>query len=287
MPDISIIIVSYNTLKLTLECLSSIQPTQESHEIYVVDNASSDQSAETIRNRFPNTVKLIVNSDNRGFGAANNQALKQCQGRYIVFLNPDTTVKGDTIEKAVSFMDLNPHVGLAGAKILNPDGSPQESISYRYPGEKYASGETKNLKGDIACVLGAFMIVPRQLLEELNGFDEDFFLYGEDEDLAWRIREKGFSVAFIEEAEVLHWGGQSEKDTAPSALFKKKLQAEFLFYQKHYKPRTIKLIRKAYIRKALFRLLSLKLQTLVKPGSKTLKIKTQNYRTVLEVCRHL
>ena len=100
-------------------------------------------------------------------------------------------------------MDQNQHIGLAGARILNPDETVQESVSYRYPGEKYTSGEVAGLKGNIACVLGAFMIARKSLLIDLHGFDEDFFLYGEDQDLCWRIRERGYSIGYIEDATVV------------------------------------------------------------------------------------
>jgi GT2 family glycosyltransferase len=254
--DVSIIIVSYNTACLTVSCLQSLEAAGGTKEIYVIDNASTDQSAEAIGTQFPQ-VKLIANKNNRGFAAASNQALKECRGRYIIFLNPDTTVKHDTLQNAVTFMDANQHIGLAGAKILNSDGTSQESVSYRYPGEKFTSGETANLRGNIACVLGAFMIARKPLLDELHGFDEDFFLYGEDQDLAWRIREKGFPIGYIDNTEVLHWGGQSEIGTPPAALFEKKIKAEYLFYSKHYKPQTIKRIKKAQRIKAYYRLFTL------------------------------
>lgn len=283
--DISIIIVSYNTVDLTLKCLASLQMTDGlEKEIFVVDNASCDQSVEMIGTQFP-SINLIANKDNRGFGAANNQALKKCRGSYIIFLNPDTTVKPDTFQKTVTFMEANQHIGLAGAKILNPDGTLQESVSYKYPGEKFTSGETSNLRGNIACVLGAFMIARKPLLDELQGFDEDFFLYGEDQDLAWRIREKGFSIGYIEDAEVFHWGGQSEIATPSPALFTKKLQAEFLFYKKHYLPSTIERIKKAQTRKASFRLIILKMQLLLTRNQEKLKDKIECYKVVLRTNR--
>lgn len=201
--DVSIIIVSYNTAHLIADCLKSVQNSSgEEKEIFVVDNASSDNSVELIAARFP-AVKLLANKDNKGFGAANNQGLLICNGRYIIFLNPDTTIAQDTLQKAVSYMDQNQHIGLAGARILNPDETVQESVSYRYPGEKYTSGEVAGLKGNIACVLGAFMIARKSLLIDLHGFDEDFFLYGEDQDLCWRIRERGYSIGYIEDATVV------------------------------------------------------------------------------------
>jgi GT2 family glycosyltransferase len=211
-----------------------------------------------IHEHFPQ-VTVIANRQNHGFGAANNQALPHCRGKYIIFLNPDTSIVEDALPKAVSYMDENSHIGLAGAKILNPDGSLQPSVSHKYPGEKFAKSELTGLAGKIACVMGAFMIARKPLIDELHGFDEDFFLYGEDQDLCWRIREKGFSIGYIENAAVLHWGGQSEVQTPPAALYAKKLKAEYLFYQKHYLPATITRIKRAERLKAVFRLILLRI----------------------------
>lgn len=283
--DISIIIVSYNTVNLTLDCLASLQTTDDLiKEIFVVDNSSTDSSAEMIAERFPQ-ISVIANKINKGFGTANNQALKNCRGRYVIFLNPDTTVKPDTLQNAIAFMDANQQIGLAGAKILNPDGSLQESVSYRYPGEKLTFGETDHLAGNIACVLGAFMIARRSLLEELHGFDEDFFLYGEDQDLAWRIREKGFAIGYIDNAEVFHWGGQSETGTPPIILFEKKIKAEYLFYSKHYKPETIARIKKAERLKAVFRLITLKISLPFSRKKALIQNKINCYEVVLNMAK--
>lgn len=280
--ELSVIIVSYNTVDLTLRCLESIR--LPNGEILVVDNASSDCSVTAIQRQFPDVI-LIANSNNRGFGPANNQALRISRGRYVVFLNPDTVVRERALQKAAAFMDAHPHVGLAGARMLNPDGTLQESVSYRYPGEKYTRGETVSLSGKIACVLGAFMIVRRPLIDELSGFDEDFFLYGEDEDLAWRIREKGFSIGYVEDAEVLHWGGQSESQTPKADVFAKKLHAEYLFYAKHYSPETIARIKKAQRFKALYRLFTLKLTAPFARNPAAHENKVRCYRLALEMAK--
>ncbi len=269
--DVSVIIVSYNTAAATVDCLKSLETANGAKEIFVVDNASTDESVQKIH-QFSPDIQLMVNKINCGFAAANNQALPLCRGRYIIYLNPDTIVKPDTLGKAVAFMDTHQDVGLAGAKILNPDGSLQESVSHRYPGEKFTRGETAGLAGSIACVLGAFMIARKSLLDELHGFDEDFFLYGEDQDLAWRIREKGLSIGYIEDAEVFHWGGQSEARTPPAAIFEKKLNAEYLFYAKHYRKDTIERIKRAERLKAIFRLFTLRLSLRFSAN----KSKTQN-----------
>jgi N-acetylglucosaminyl-diphospho-decaprenol L-rhamnosyltransferase len=283
--DISIIIVSYNTAQLTMDCLTSLQTCGGlEKEIFVVDNCSTDNSVALIRERFP-AVKVIANQLNRGFGAANNQALPHCLARYVIFLNPDTTICKDTLQKAVFYMDENLHIGLAGAKILNPDGTLQPSVSYRYPGEKFADSELAGLAGKIACVMGAFMIARKELITQIGGFDEDFFLYGEDQDLCWRIRQKGFSIGHIEEARVYHWGGQSEAQTPPAAIYAKKIKAEYLFYQKHYLPATINRIKKAQRIKARYRLATLKLLAFFVSNKKQLQNKIDIYKITLSTAQ--
>lgn len=280
--ELSIVIVSYNTAAFTLACLESLKDADGNKEIWIVDNASMDDSVQRIRSQFPD-ANLIVNETNRGFAAANNKALPYCRGRYIVFLNPDTIVKPDALQKATDFMDANRQIGLAGAKILNPDGTLQESVSHRYPGEKFTSGETEGLEGNIACVLGAFMITRKDLIDGLGGFDEDFFLYGEDQDLAWRIREQGFPIGYIEDAEVFHWGGQSETGTPPAAVFTKKLHAEYLFYAKHYRPQTIARIKRTERRKAIYRLITLKMTAPFARDPAAHNNKVQCYRLALDM----
>lgn len=258
-PEISIVIVSYNTLDLIGKCLGSVLINANiSKEIFVVDNASSDGSSDFIKDKFP-SVHVIANAKNVGFAAANNQVLPQCKGKYIFFLNPDTEVAPDTFSEAISFMDANSRVGLAGTKIINPDGTSQWSVSYKYPGQKYTTNELSNLPGNIACVLGASMIVRLELIKKIGGFDEDFFLYGEDQDLCLRIRKLGHEIGYIDSATVVHLGGQSEKDSLSSEVWKKKIHAEYILYRKHYFPKTIKRISRVYIIKAWWRILTLKL----------------------------
>ncbi len=279
--DVSIIIVSYNTAHLIADCLASLEASLGAEkEIFVVDNASTDNCIELITACFP-AVKIIANQENKGFGPANNRALKNCRGRYVVFLNPDATVEPDTLRKAISYMEANQQIGLAGAKILNPNGSLQPSVSYKYPGEKFATDEIAGLQGDIACVLGAFMIARKELIREIGGFDEDFFLYGEDQDLCWRIRKTGFNIGYIEDAKVFHLGGQSEKETASAELFAKKIKAEYLFYQKHYTAQTIERIKKAQRLKARYRLITLNLISPFVRNKNKLRNKIECYKIAL------
>lgn len=280
--DLSVVIVSYNTADLIGSCLASVAASSGAPpEVFVVDNASRDGSADMIRHRFPD-VRLIVNSGNRGFAAANNQILDRCLGEFIFFLNPDARVLPETFEKAIAYMRKNPHIGLAGAKIINPDETPQESITYRYPGEKQTRGELPPLPGKIACVLGAGMIARRAMIERVGGFDEDFFLYGEDEDLCLRIRKNGGEIGYIEEAVVIHHGGQSERLTLTAERYRKKVRAVYLFYSKHYLAETIARIKRADRLKARWRLLTLRLAMPFLPDKVTAVEKQVRYRAILE-----
>jgi GT2 family glycosyltransferase len=278
--DLSIIIVSYNTSDLIGTCLSSVTESDNVvKEVIVVDNASSDDSASYIKRNFP-FVHLIVNPENRGFAAANNQVLSLCTGRYMLLLNPDTRVMPETFKKAISFMDSNLETGLAGTKLVNPDGTLHKSVSYRYPGQKYTTGELSGLRGPIACVQGSSMIIRPDIINRVGGFDEDFFLYGEDEDLCLRIRKLGYEIGYIEEAIVMHLGGQSERQTSASEVWRKKTKAEFLFYRKHYLPETIARIKRAHLLKARWRIATLKLTTPFLMNKNKAKEKMVKYRVI-------
>ena len=257
--DVSVVVVSYNTADLIGACLKSVDASRNCRtETIVIDNASSDGSAVLIGSEFPR-VRLIVNEENRGFGAACNQALPLCSGRYVLFLNPDAALQPDALSRAVSDMDRNGTVGLAGLKMVNPDGTLQPSVSYRYPGQRYCRDELQDLPGRIACVLGAAMLARAEILRSLGGFDEDFFLYGEDQDLCLRIRRKGHEIGYVKEAVAVHIGAQSERSSPPEDLLLRKIRAEYLFYEKHYRPDTIARIRRAERLKARWRLLTLKM----------------------------
>ncbi|HOK08001.1 MAG TPA: glycosyltransferase family 2 protein [Syntrophales bacterium] len=285
--DLSVIVVSYNTADLIRPCLSSVLAQDGCEtEVFVVDNASTDGGGAVVAEHFP-TVRLMVNEVNRGFAAANNQALPYCRGRYVLFLNPDTVVEDGALAAAVAFMDRNPDVGLAGLHILNPDGTDQESVSFGYPGRRFASRELEGLPGEIAAVLGAAMIVPREVLAKVGGFDEDFFLYGEDEDLCLRIRKLGLKIGFIPHARVVHHHGQSERGATKAAVWRRKTRAEILFYRKHYRSETIAAIRRAELWKARWRLLTLTLTVPFVRRRAAAREKRERYRIRLQELKGL
>jgi len=250
----------------------------------VVDNASKDGSPDVVKNKFPE-VELIKNKQNLGFARANNQALKISKGNYVYYLNPDTEVRPGAFRSMIDFMDAHPDVGLAGTRIVNPDGSLQPSVEYRYPGQRHAIQELKGLKGDIAWVLGASMITRRDLIQALGGFDESFFLYGEDLDLCMRIRKAGWPIGHIPDAVVVHWGGQSERDSLPVEIWEKKFKAESIFYRKHYSRKPIKAIERANLIQAYWRVLTLHL-TLPFSRNKGEKLaKLEKYKLVINMLK--
>ncbi len=226
-------------------------------------------------------MQLIANGDNRGFSAANNQAIPLCRGRYLFFLNPDAELTGGCLETAVRYMDENPNIGLAGTKVVYPDGSMQETISLRYPGEKQTAGELAGLKGPIACVLGASMIARAELIRAIGGFDEDYFLYGEDQELCLRIRQQGFEIGYIGEAVARHIGGHSERASASADRWRRKTLAEYIFYRKHYSPETIRRITREHRFKAWWRTLTIPLTLPFLRDGEAAREKLVKYRTIL------
>ena len=152
-PKVSIAIVSYNTASLLQECLNAVVEQSEwIKEIIVVDNNSGDGTQQLVRDKFPE-VQLIGNKTNRGFAAANNQALPFCSGKYIFFLNPDTQLTPLAIETSINYMENNLYVGIAGTKLIHPDGAPQLSVSYSYPNQNRTRNFSANFSGKIATVM--------------------------------------------------------------------------------------------------------------------------------------
>ncbi len=180
-------------------------------------------------------------------------------------------------------MDSHPDVGLAGTRLVYPDGSLQPSVENRYPGQRYTKNELKGLKGDIAWVLGASMIARQSLIRTLEGFDENFFLYGEDLDLCLRIRRAGWLIGHIPEAEVIHWEGQSERGNLPVEVWEKKIKAEFGFYRKHYSSNAFRAIKRSNLLQAYWRIFTLNL-TLPFSGNKEKTLaKLEKYKLIQKI----
>lgn len=228
-PIISAIIVSYNTRQMTLECLRTLYADLQgiAAEVFVVDNASADESAAAVREAFPQ-ARVIANERNAGFGAANNQAMREARGKYFLLLNSDAFVEQGAVATLVEYLERKPKVGVVGPRLVNADGSLQVSC---FPFPSPARAWLENLwvpkmlppaspLGDyrkwahdserrVDWVVGACMLVRREMYEEVGGFDERFFMYAEESDWQRRMRDARWEIAFTPAARVKHLGGAS------------------------------------------------------------------------------
>jgi len=264
MKDLSIIIVNYNAGNLLKECIESVKNSalNISYEIIVIDNNSSDNSIDLIRNRFEN-LKIIMNKMNVGFARASNQGINGSKGRYILLLNPDTVILPDCLKKMVEFMDAHPKAGVAGCKVLNPNGTlqlacrrsfPAPSVSfYRLTGLSRLFPKSKtfarynltyqnpDVVQEVDAVSGSFMMIIRKALDEVGMLDEQFFMYGEELDLCFRMKEKGWKVYYVPDARIIHYKGKSSQQRKRKAVidFHK---AMYIFHKKHYASHTFFLL---------------------------------------------
>lgn len=242
--DVSILIVNYNTADLISSCLNSIlQQEGITYEIIVVDNRSEDESLQVLKD-YEKQITLIANKDNKGFGRANNQAARIAKGNFLFFLNPDATLKTtDDLENLVNYFEKNAY-GLVGTRIVNREEQVELTAFDHYPHQSETHGDFRSLPGDIASVLGASMFMRRSVFEELNGFDEDYFLYTEETDLCLRVRKAGYAIGYCNEVTVQHIGSASERKTPPLEVIRKKKLGKYLFYRKHYPARDVLAIAK-------------------------------------------
>lgn len=278
-PRVGIVIVSFNSEKEIHGCVSSAAAQKGViSEIIVVDNASSDGTADLVRG-LP--CQLIESGENLGFGRACNVGARQAAGNYLFFLNPDARFEnGDSLEIAIRCLESHPNWGMAGVRILSPSGTEIEFPRPDYPGERALRSPWGRLPGTIAWVLGAGMLFRRDVFEQLGGFDPDFFLYAEEIDLCLRTRKAGFEIGFVTESAVTHIGGTSVSTLAPARLAELKLRGLLTFMAKHYSPEICrKLIRKEILR-AGFRMHWNALLGLFSPAGSPLRNKSEMYRVI-------
>lgn len=268
--DLSIIIVSYNTKNITVDCIESIikNTSGVTFEIIVIDNASTDGTIKEIYNNKSNNIKIINNKENLGFSKANNIGVKNASGRYYLFLNSDTVVYKNTLKGMVEFMDSHKNAGAATCFIKLPNGELDDSshrgfptpwnslihfsrLSKLFPKSKLLNGYSLsylNLKKthEIDACAGAFMIVRPAVGDEVGWWDEDYFWYGEDLDFCYRLKKRGWKIYFVPKFQILHYKGVSggikkisEHLTNATVDTKKRaiddrFRAMKIFYKKHY-----------------------------------------------------
>ncbi len=253
--DLTVSIVSYNSLNFLRDCLNSIleNPPSLKYEIIVVDNASADGSCELVQKNFPQ-VKLLRNSKNTGFAAANNKAISKTNSKYILLINSDCKVYKNSLDNLVSFMEKNKKVGIAGPKIINSDGSVQLSCR-KFPSifnaafhtiltnivpnnpfsRKYKLADVnRDTPFEVDWVSGSAMIIRRKALEDTGLIDERYFMYVEDLDLCYRMWQKSWKVYYYPCANILHHIGGSSGNSELKACFRMQ-RSVFYFFWKNYR----------------------------------------------------
>ena len=253
--DLTIVIVSYNSLSFLKECLNSIlsNPPGVGHEIIVVDNASADGTGEFVKKNYPEII-LIPNNRNIGFAAANNRAIEKSCSKYVLLINSDCMVYKKSLGSLVEFMEKNPEVGIAGPKIVNSDGTIQFSCR-RFPSVFNAAAHTiltdifpdnpfskKYKLADISrdnpfkvdWVSGSCMIIRRKALEDTGILDENYFMYVEDLDICYRMWQKNWEVYYYPEAEIMHYIAGSSDSGKIKASFRMQ-KSVFYFFWKNYR----------------------------------------------------
>ena len=257
--QLSVIILSYNVRYFLEQCVLSVRKALENidGEIIVIDNNSTDDSCAMMKELFPN-VKLIENKDNLGFPKGNNIGVSQAKGEYICILNPDTVVAEDTFEKILNFVTLsavevpNSEIGILGCKLIDGTGSflPESKRGVPTPwvaftkifglykisnlfGKYYAQHLTENQSGQADILVGAFMVMKRELYNDIGGFDENCFMYSDDIDLSYMALKKGKANYYFHETTIIHYKGES---TIRDEKYMKRFQeAMNFFYSKHFK----------------------------------------------------
>ncbi len=251
MMKLSIIVVSWNTCDLLADCLESVyaHPPHGRFETIVVDNASSDGSAEMVSQRFPQ-ARLIAKDENVGFAKGNNEAIPFCSGQYVLLLNPDTVVKPGALAALTAFMDAHPDAGAAGSRLLNPDGSLQTSCypaprlsrevwrlfhldAIRPYGEYNMHKWPTDAPREVDVIKGASLIFRREVLETVGFLDGAYFMYSEEVDLCLRVQKAGWRLYWVPQSQVVHYEGQSTKQIATD-MFLQLYLGKLMYFRKHY-----------------------------------------------------
>jgi GT2 family glycosyltransferase len=256
IPDLSICVVSFNAAKYLENCLRSLYENApaKSFEIVIVDNASTDDSVKIIREQFP-SVRLIRNKDNSGFVKANNAAIRASKGQYVLCLNSDTTVLPDALDVLFKFMESHPDAGACGPRLLNIDHTTQHQCKRGFPtvptvlayyarlhklfpknkffGHYLLTYLDENQVNKVDSLSGAAMMVRRSVIDTVGMMDEDYFMYMDDIDWCYRIKQARWNIYYVPDARILHFGGKSTR----KALYKSMVhfyKSQAIFYRKHY-----------------------------------------------------
>ena len=251
--DLSVVIVNYQTFELTKNTINSILDYDYpfSVEIFVVDNASADDSLARLKDYFSDKVKFIASAENNGFAAGNNQALRQATGKYQLLLNSDTVVWENTLEDIYNYMEKHSDVGACGCRVLLENGELDMACKRSFPNVKNSffrlfhiptksKDDNYNLTDlpddgvyEIDCLTGAFMFMRKDATDEVGLLDETFFMYGEDIDLCYRIKKGGWKIVYYGKSKITHFKGSSSKKQKSKLLYEF-YRAMYIYYKKHH-----------------------------------------------------
>lgn len=244
---LSITIINRNTKDLLLACLNSILGRASEYEVIVVDNASTDASAEHVRTQFPDVI-VFENKENVGYARACMRGLRESKGTYVLFLNSDTIVPPEALDRLISFLDANPRVAACAPRLANDNGMPQPFSYGNDPTIRYLLARALAHIGlhaplhdwntaeiqTVDWVSGACLITRRTAMDQIAGFDERIFMYFEDNDLCLRLRRAGWQVVYNPQITIIHVGGASL--SSPTVRRKYYYESLLYFYSKHYPP---------------------------------------------------
>lgn len=250
-PELSVVIVSFNTKEYLENCLRSLRKVrgEVSFEVIVSDNGSTDGSVEMVRS-YESKIKnliLIVNDENLGFSKGNNVARDYARGKYVLFLNSDTEVKKGTLRECVKYLEDNSEIGSLTCKIVLPDGRldrdtrrrfPTPLVSFKRlflfsPKDYWYLDKSEDETHEVDVIQGAFHLTRRKVLDEVGWFDEDYFLDGEDIDLCWKIKERGYKIVYYPKVCILHIKKASKKKANNIRTVVSGITAMEIFYRKH------------------------------------------------------
>ena len=251
--DLSIVILNYQTFELTKNTINSIFEYEYpfSYEVLSVDNASGDDSLSRLKDYFKDNVIFIESRENNGFAAGNNQALKIAKGKYQLLLNSDTIVWENTLESIYYYMEKHTDVGATGCRVLLENGDLDKACKRSFPNVKNSffrlfhiptksKDDNYNLDSlpddgvyEIDCLTGAFMFIRKEALDEVGFLDETFFMYGEDIDLCFRIKQAGWKIVYYGKSKITHFKGASSKKQK-SKLIYEFYRAMYVYYKKHH-----------------------------------------------------
>ncbi len=275
-PDVSIVIVNWNTRELLRNCLQSIMDqTQAAHEVIVVDNNSSDGSAQMVRDSFPDVV-LIANSDNKGFAGANNQGLRIVRGGHVLLLNPDTLILEGAIDKSLAWLAQRPDVGCLGCQVWETVDVIQRTsfadpglvnlsivefglmgLARKVPffGRPWYVGWDRKSEREVDVVSGMFMLVPRDVMNKVGILDDAFFVYSEEADWCRRIRDAGYKCVFAPVARIMHLdGGGKSTVQIRSRMYVQMQKSHLIYVRKHDGWLSFQLTRLIFVASSLLRL---------------------------------